>query len=407
MTEVDSIAELFKKVGNENEKASICSITELIRDNKVEAIQNFDVCGKVMDVIAQDAIEKLIGSKDSKEIIINIIENKKNDKAIKDLQERLKTVEEREENPIQLRRKDYLSDYITYIKSQNVMVKRAIVKDWATRKKSGREGGFNFDPDASLISSYVFCKTMPASEGEQWEIKSIGGYNYKLCVGNDNKIWFRGDTMNSWTTTLNEFMCRYGDKYLKDLVNNKGKYRPKDGSSWIDYLSEPEHYKSDLPGYINNFMEYVYTIGNFALVPREPINFNTNRSQHTKDYWDLTLLAIYEYYMGEKESKWPICSSLKEEEIEGIKKWLKQSGQQGWNKFVEGNYMQPFVEKTKDGYGRPYELWDGHFTEKALPEKEWQFEQFFENARERIRKRGRLIAEKLVDNEMKATQSKQ
>ena len=135
-------------------------------------------------------------------------------------------------------------------------------------------------------------------------------------------------------------------------------------------------------------MKVVYTIGNFIPVPLHP-SFNTKRNNKVHDYWDLTLLAIYEYYRGNgAESK---LAALFEED--SVRNWLNSFGD--WTNFVEKNFMNPFVEKHGDLYGRPRELWDGHFNGIILPRTRGQFEQFFVNATVRILARGQLMAEAL------------
>lgn len=53
----------------------------------------------------------------------------------------------------------------------------------------------------------------------------------------------------------------------------------------------------------------------------------------------------------------------------------------------------------------PYELWDGHFNGSKMPKKEWQFEQFFVNAKIRILERGELIADTLVKEQEKESKT--
>lgn len=263
---------------------------------------------------------------------------------------------------------------------------------------------FGYDYDTSLISNYIYMKIYK----EKYELQSIeksDKYIYKLHNRNKEMV-YRGDTMNSWSTTLNEYMRLFGNEYLTDY---NGRKVPENYKSWEDYLSRPEHYKNTVPDYISNFMKAIYTIGNFALVSEVSIDFNTIRYRKYKDYWDLTLLAIYEYYMGGTEGEW-IHSLEKETKAkeEVLKSWLNRSeepkDQKGWNNFVEVNFMQPFVKKLgNDQYGAPFELWDHHFAGKkgSPPKEKWQFEQFFVNARVRILERGKLIAQALVKAENK------
>lgn len=86
--------------------------------------------------------------------------------------------------------------------------------------------------------------------------------------------------------------------------------------------------------------------------------------------------------------------------------WL-ESYDMKWNNFVEanslGDYLDEhggwdnFVKKDADGqhYGRPRELWTGHFSGNVTPDTEEQFQQFFENATKWIKNRGKYMFYKL------------
>lgn len=269
-------------------------------------------------------------------------------------------------------------------KNGNVLARTAFGKIWAYK--------MDYDYDASLLMNYIYCRVYDWLKGEN--IAKSKKYEYIIKV---EDVEYRGDIMDSWSTTVNEFMKCFWVEYLKGKKGRK---------SWTNFLSNPENYREDetLPNYITGFMEVVYTIGNFMPVPRSPINFNTRRSTFTEDYWDVTLLIIYDYYIRGR-----VCSSLKlvlgGEEIE--KSWLKQF--KDWDDFVEQNYMQPFVRRAKKNmknkkYGKPLELWKDHFKNGGLPQKgidekgkEYdQYKEFFENATERILARGELIAEALI-----------
>lgn len=227
----------------------------------------------------------------------------------------------------------------------DIVEKTRIGKKWAKSR-------LDFDYDASFLSSYVFWKTLFPKQGNP--IKPKNGLEYKLVIDGAE---YRGDTMNSWSTTVNRFIRKDGEPY---------------------------------PPYIQEFMRVVYTIGNFVLVPLAPGGgFNTRRNSAYKDYWDLTLRGIYHYYEGEE------CPALFQEKE--TKAWLDSF--KNWDVFVEKNFMQPFVKDLGEGhYGEPRELWDGHFARGVMPQNEEDFEQFFVSARTCILERGKLIAEKLKEN---------
>ncbi|MCM1048534.1 MAG: hypothetical protein NC433_08920 [Clostridiales bacterium] len=349
--------EVLNKTKNCNEVKSMREVAELIKSKKVDDLKELDVREKVLKIIYDNC------------------------------------------DPESQFRKEYK-------KVDNILVKTAFGKKWAS----------NYDYDDSLISSYIFCKTF---KNRKWQIDSLGGYEYKICeygICEDKRIYFRGDTMNSWSTTINEYMRLFGNAYIKDY---SGRKIPKGYKSWESYLSERKNYKDvAIPEYINNFMKCLYTIGNFVLVPgakgvKEQVNFNQRRNIKFRDYWDLTLLEIYNYYHESCDNNW-ICMLEEEDKLgkkEAIKNWLNKKEDcdtEGWNKFVEDNFMQPFLKKNSNGsyisngsYNEPDELWAGHFEGKRMPDKEKQFEQFFVNSRIRILQRGELIAKALVDKKQK------
>ena len=255
---------------------------------------------------------------------------------------------------------------------------------------------FQFDEDVSLISMYVYCRTFFKNYKMIELLRQYGKKYYKYEIKLEHKgesIIYRGDTMNSWATTLEEFFKQYWDEYFdKDF--------PGKGDLLWEYLSKAE-LKKPLPLYITEFLESVYTIGNFIPVPN---GFNVARFRSTKDYWDLTLMLIYKWYHSSaKEDECHLKDFYlqrlvcKQENISQCKKWLNLFG--NWNAFVKRNYMQPFVKKVGKGeYGEPLRLWDGDFDGKIWPCEEWQFEQFFVNARIRILRRAELIAKDLIKN---------
>lgn len=275
----------------------------------------------------------------------------------------------------------------------NVLALSAFGKKWANSNRKEKPV-IKYDEDASLLMNYVYCKIYDIFKkdgGNRGAIVPHRGYKYTIKVG---KAQYSGDTMNSWSTTVNEFMRVCGKNYIEGWQE---RCIPAGYDSWEECLCVPGNYQKDqkaLPPYIMDFMEAVYTIGNFMPVLQSPYNFNTCRYQYTKDYWDLTLLAIYDYYRYMSDGKIPSRFYMF---LNPLEKWLDEF--RTWDGFVEQNSMQPFVKKIGDKrYGEPYELWDGHFVGDVLPKEEWQFEQFFVNARIRILERGKLMAQALIDS---------
>ncbi len=114
--------------------------------------------------------------------------------------------------------------------------------------------------DKNFVSITMFPNKAPSSMGPN---SKNAKHEYKFTFAGEN--YYRGDTMNSWLTTLNAFFNKRGYQYL--LV--------------------PGFFEAHLlPEYITNFMTIVYTIGNFFPLPWA---LNQPRSKSVKDYWDLAL----------------------------------------------------------------------------------------------------------------------
>lgn len=279
------------------------------------------------------------------------------------------------------------------------LIRTAIGKKWAD--------GINYDYDASYFANLIY----KAAFFPSGDITPSDSSKYEYYISVHDRC-FRGDTMNSWNTTLIEYFRLFGNQHLKYLTKNekernKDKWRVPDvcpeelakdfGANWsyvgwADFLSIPEVYADHpLPPYITDFMKVVYTIGNFIPVPLAP-NFNLGRSRLCHDYWDLTLLAIYRHYEKNNEDNSESWRGLLSRE--GVKHWLDRYG--SWGAFVEGNFLQDFVEQEGNGYGKPKELWAGHFDGGGLPKNEEQFKAFFTNSTEWITARGTRIAAALA-----------
>lgn len=254
----------------------------------------------------------------------------------------------------------FIRDVEIYNHSDNIVVKTAIGKKWAPRR-----GGYDYDYDASLFANLIYQKTMFPTGDIKAKSKARYEFEYIICC---DGTCYRGDTMNSWKTTVNSF------------IQEKNGIKP---SVSLDHLI---NHPMEFPPYITHFLNTVYTIGNFIPVPVIS-NFNSRRYPLSDDYWDLTLLAIYCYYMGfENCEEWG--KLLEESNV-----WLGPKGEKNWDHFVEKYFLQDFVnQKAGGGYGPPKELWDGHFFGPHIPGGEKDFEQFFTNASAWILARGmRLV----------------
>lgn len=258
------------------------------------------------------------------------------------------------------------------------VVKTSIGKKWGKK--------LDFDYDDSLLSSYIFWRTLFSKQGNPIEPKN--GLEYKLVIDGAE---YRGDTMNSWSTTVNEFVRKYGKDYV---LGWNGGYIPSGYATWAEFLSKPENYRRALPSYIQEFLEVVYTIGNFVLVPMAPGGgFNTKRNSTYRDYWDLTLQGIYHYYKGKEcPALGKECPALFQEKE--TKAWLDSF--KNWDDFVEKNYMQDYTEWPQRPYGRPKEFWDGHFEGSPKPPQTVeQAQAFFTRAAQCIKARSKRMVEAL------------
>ena len=256
----------------------------------------------------------------------------------------------------------------------------------------------------------------------------------KLC--NDKTI--HGDTMNSVNTTLNEyvkFIFLEFDRFY-DAKEIDGQCTDKDGKLLkaikeetleIYYQAREDFTRKCIQENkgLDEFLKASYSLGNFIPVPFESGGgkFNTPRYKTTNDYWDLTLLRIYNWYKeNESLEKDAIlekieneCDCNKNKELclllgrncANVKlciKWLCEFG--SWDSFVKKNYMQSFViEEGNGNYGEPLKLWEGHFDryedgtfKNPLPLCKEQCEEFFKNATERIKERSENMAEKFQQN---------
>lgn len=245
------------------------------------------------------------------------------------------------------------------------------------------------DPDSeSLLLQKIYNKL--------WEDKYLEGCKVSKKI--------KGETMNSIWTSLNKayefiepseqrewrkkqeqdikkiyLLCRYAESMLNgEFVSNLDKIRG-----------------------LRPFLESAHRLGNFIPVPEGCNQPRGSYFGELRDYWDLTLLIIYNYYTGKKDDIRKIVEKVsvnegenKEEKIEELtkryKEWLDSFG--NWDNFVRKNYMRAFVNIKEYGkekydenehYDMPRELWDGHFkafSERgvALPEDTKQAEQFFE-----------------------------
>lgn len=291
----------------------------------------------------------------------------------------------------------------------------------------------DIDCDVSLRTAIIYALAFPFVYKEGTVIRHLkpqtennkNGFEYCFVAAGkttDEEIFeYRGDTMNSYATTVREFLrvcwIEKGD-HLEDMID-KGmlKRNEKEGkkseweiadkySGWEDcILDNYDYFSKILPPEGHEFIRLNHTVGNFIPVPG---NFNSPRRGKTQDYWDITLRGIWKWYTcenkekknegGEKVLKEIIGAAKGYEDVDEnvriCESWLKVFGDDAkdWNNFVEQNYLQDFVTGEKGNYGEPKELWEGHFGGNVKPKDKDEFSQFFTNASAWILARGERIA---------------
>lgn len=218
-----------------------------------------------------------------------------------------------------------------------------------------------------------------------------------------------GETMNSANTTLGAWYTE-----LETEQQKKEREELKNPSQTISnkyilsrYLQDKEGQKKLLGKKCLCFLSLYHTLGNFIPVP---VDCNCPRGiGQVADYWDLTLKVIYDYYVGNDH----ICdiTGTSDELVQRYKNWLDSFIEEGdnglisWDRFVEKNYMQDFVEPDPEGgYGMPKELWKDHFSQflygEAKPTNERQVKEFYINASARIMKRSNRMIQELEHREV-------
>lgn len=202
--------------------------------------------------------------------------------------------------------------------------------------------------------------------------------------------------MNSVNTTLNAF---YEMKEKDNHKKQRGRKRISIRYNITRYAENKENFAFLNDTGFDTFVTLYHTLGNFMPVP---VGCNCPRgsiNSPVRDYRDLTLKCIKNYYY-KIEGKWveKIVGAKQKNDteetiqtrIDRYKDWLNKFGD--WKTFIEKNYLEDFV----DNEGEPLELWKGHFENwekgkyspaSALPETQEQCEEYFKNAAECIKKR--------------------
>lgn len=261
-------------------------------------------------------------------------------------------------------------------------------------KLSGSPEG---DCDVSLVSMVYYSIALGCKEG--WGIALQPGrlLNYQLLPRRPGNWALRGDTMNSYATTFHRYLR------LLDQERKEGERLNPKKENWEEVVLR------DVCGMENavspaalRFIRRTHTLGNMLPVPCRlneagdtvTASFNAPRYGRTKDYWDISLLCIWHYFTGLTDGTHTLEWMLPGAADHALcRAWLDSfgEGQPGWNRFVEQNLLQDFVNAAPGGgYAAPKELWPGHFTGGLMPDKA-QCESFFANAGSWITARGKRM----------------
>lgn len=246
------------------------------------------------------------------------------------------------------------------------------------------DDGFDCDVARLTVLQYAIAYQKYVLSDGRKDQEQQGGYGIKWEFANPEKtelFKYRGDTMNSYNRTVHRYTGCWNES---DILRRNAYYSARASHSALEFIRLRD------------------TIGNFIPVPfvRQYKEFNRPRGTgSTNDYWDLALLAIYQWYTKQDDKALKEMLKNSDENTGLCKEWLREFGEGpvGWDTFVQDNYMEAFIAENS---GAPKELWKGHFEEfekgsDVLPSKQ-QCEEFFKNASMWILARGELIAEAII-----------
>lgn len=248
-------------------------------------------------------------------------------------------------------------------------------------------------------------------------------WNVKKYLNKYDNETISGETLNSVLTTLINLykIMEKSGKYNKELYERnhlqrnqavsimfitskyltqykfENEFKDKNGiireHEIIKNILENKHFEKLVKSY--------HTLGNFMPFPDD---CNGPRGIGSlKDYFDLTLLHIYNYYNDKNKPRNidEIVKIVGENHKDVFKKWLDSFDDTNniWHDFIEKNYLEFFVEEKNGEKYYPKELWEGHFNDKAsvAPTTEEQCIDYFKNASDWINKRGIYMLGELIN----------
>ena len=280
---------------------------------------------------------------------------------------------------------------------EKFFVYMAIAKDYKREEEDIMKYGADYSQKCKML-----FKNIPDSDSESKLLQDIykqlwyDETSLKYCYTEQGNV--QGETMNSVNTTLKAWYVLVEDEEKVQREERKNIKGQKISIRYIlsryvkNTLDQKELF--DKVEGLRFFISIYHTLGNFIPVPT---GCNAPRGTgKLKDYWDLTLKVIYDYYNDYNDIGDNIMDIVsggggrtkidKDELYKRYKQWLDSfhegdSKKEAWKRFVEKNYLQDFVDCNTDGsYGMPKELWKGHFSGEVLPTEIEQIEHFFVNA---------------------------
>lgn len=161
-----------------------------------------------------------------------------------------------------------------------------------------------------------------------------------------------GDTMNSFWTTYKQALIVMGHAdwqssakcgILAEMIDEEGRLRP-------EFCAENDCGQRVAEYYLQMLAYLTHTIGNFIPCAGP---FNSGRYALTCDYWDITLEYVRDWYINRQNieigSNVP-NASFNTGTLVACRDWLDHFGDgvEGWNAFVEDNYLQAYIETSPE-----------------------------------------------------------
>lgn len=207
-----------------------------------------------------------------------------------------------------------------------------------------------------------------------------------ICKDNDPRLkegrnkkdceYYMGDTMNSFQTissiALHEIIQRQYSKeypvYGKNTaisLEKLSKILDRNEKKLKNILVEDENSEKILINLIK-LAKLTHTVGNFIAVPTKV--FNVPRAKKTKDFFDLTLEGIRQYYL--KEYHTPMCELwCKYRNMQWLDKYKikgDENGEKSWQNFINCNLLQDYII-DRDGKYIVKLLFQSHSFNKIMP----------------------------------------